>query len=265
VNWDDDGAELRPAAGGAPVTARGITCPNCGAPGQTGRVCSLCHTPLAQVVDESELDPALRGVVFAPAPPEQRPPAPAAAAAAAMAPAPALSEPFTPAAAPGVAAPEPLPPAPASAYAEVLQPVARRGSLVLLLGTLILIAGLLIAASAWLGAQSEASHYDGVVQSFFEAHLRKDYAAAGGYLAPPLQPAYTQAKDITDLNLTAKLGALAAPQVLVTPLAAGSDSNAAEALVTVRPQTGTAVHYRVHLTHASGTWLIDGVFPDSGP
>jgi hypothetical protein len=239
VNWDDDGAGLRAAPGPA---AQGVTCPNCGAPGQTGAVCSLCNSPLLQPVDKAALDPALLGVGYTPAA-EAAAPAPAAERDRAAAP----------------AAPEPAP----SPYTETLQPVARRSSLLpLLLGGLLLLVGLFVVGAALLNGAN--NRFDSVGRSFFEAHMRQDYTTAASYLDPKLQNVYMATHDLPDLNLTQTLSALGATRVDTAPLAGPDDKGAGEAVITLTPRTGAPVRYLAHLTHASGRWLVDQILPYSG-
>jgi hypothetical protein len=109
------------------------------------------------------------------------------------------------------------------------------------------------------------NRFDTAGRSFFEAHMRQDYTTAASYLDPKLQSVYMATKDLPDLNLTATLNALEGPRVDAAPLAGPDDKGTGESVITLTPKTGAPVRYLVHLTHASGRWLVDQILPYTGP
>jgi hypothetical protein len=243
VNWDDDGADLRNLDDLSVDYAQGVTCPNCGAPGQTGLVCSLCNSPLPQPVPEGidTLDPSLRGVGYAS--PEAR---------AAVAPPVARPVEYT---APAEA--------PVSPYTETLRPVGRRPSLLpLVLGAALLITGIIVVVYGLLGGNN--TRFDQVGQRFFAAHLAKQYDTAANYLAPGLRASYLATHDLPDLNLTTALAAAPAWTAVGAPLQMAPDGSSGESYVTLTPQGGGApLLYLVKVTQSGGNWLIQSVRPQA--
>jgi hypothetical protein len=247
VNWDDDGADLRNLDDLATDYAQGVTCPNCGAPGQTGLVCSLCNSPLPQPPPEGmdTLDPSLRGVGYAPA--EAR-----LAGTNAL----PVSRPVEYTAAPAAEVP-------ASPYTETLRPVGRRPSVLpLVLGAALLITGIVVVVYGLLGGNN--TRFDQVGQRFFAAHLAKQYDNAANYLAPDLKASYLAAHDLPGLNLTTALGAAPAWTAVGAPLQMAPDGSSGESYVTLTPQGGGApLRYLVKVTQSGGNWLIQSVLPQA--
>ncbi|MDQ2805768.1 MAG: hypothetical protein M3Z04_02420 [Chloroflexota bacterium] len=247
VNWDDSGADLDGLNSLSDLDsgssqAGAVTCPNCGAPGQTGAYCTHCHGPLVHPSTDAGLDPSLRGVVYTPNE--------AAAHDAA-----AESHPRD---LPAEYGPLPVP------YSAAIRPVGRRASLMpLLLGGLLLLAGLLLALNGLL----KTAGPDEAAQQFFKAHLQKDYSAAALLLDRTQQDAYMPTKDLPDLNLNAALaGVPAAALQPPAPLAVSPDpskaGSQAESYITIQPPGKPPLRYLVHLTrNNSGKWLIDEILP----
>ena len=248
VNWDDDGADLRNLDDLATDYAQGVTCPNCGAPGQTGLVCSLCNSPLPQPAPEGmdTLDPSLRGVGYAPQ----------EARVATGANAPPLPRPVEYTAAPADEAP-------VSAYTETLRPVGRRPSVLpLVLGALLLLTGIVVAVYGLMGGNN--TRFDQVGQRFFAAHLAKQYDSAANYLAPDLKASYLAAHDLPNLNLATTLAAAPAWTAQGAPLQMAPDGSSGESYVTLAPQGGGApLRYLVKVTQSGGNWLIQSVLPQA--
>jgi hypothetical protein len=247
VNWDDDGADLRNLDDLAVDYTQGVTCPNCGAPGQTGLVCSLCNSPLPQAAPEGidTLDPSLRGVGYAPQ---------EARMATATAPPVPRSVEYTAA---------PSAEAPVSPYTETLRPVGRRTSgLPLVLGAALLITGIIVVVYGLLGGNN--TRFDQVGQRFFAAHLAKQYDTAANYLAPDLKAGYLAAHDLPDLNLATTLAAAPTWTAQGAPLQMAADGSSGESYVTLTPQGGGApLRYLVKVTQSGGNWLIQSVLPQA--
>ncbi|HET7078133.1 MAG TPA: hypothetical protein VFM49_11845 [Chloroflexia bacterium] len=243
VNWDDDGADLRSLDDLSVDYAQGVTCPNCGAPGQTGLVCSLCNSPLPQPAPGGidTLDPSLRGVGYAP---EAR-----------VAVAPPVARPVEYTAPPVEA--------PVSPYTETLRPVGRRPSLLpLVLGAALLITGIVVVVYGLLGGNN--TRFDQVGQRFFAAHLARQYDAAANYLAPDLRASYLAAHDLPDLNLTTTLAAAPTWTAVGAPLQMAPDGTSGESYVMLTPQGGGAqLLYLVKVTQSGGNWLIQSVRPQA--
>lgn len=245
VNWDDNGAELDGLNSlsdldGSPAPADAVTCPNCGAPGQTGTYCTHCHAPLAHPSTDAGLDPSLRGVVYRPEP--------------------AMHDPALDRRSYDLPAdPRSVP----TAYTAAIRPVGRRTSLMpLLLGGLLLLAGLFLALS---GLKPHSP--DEAAQQFFQKHLQKNYAEAATHLNPALQNSYLPTHDLPNLNLlTALVGVPDSAVQAPAPLAVSADpskaGSQAESYVTIQPPKGAPLRYLVHLTRSeNSTWLIDQILP----
>ncbi len=229
VNWDDDGAGLQSTAP-TEAGARGVTCPNCGAPGQTGPACSLCATPLAPQPDESTGG----------ATPSAAAPVPAA--------------PVLPAE------------AVAGAYPPALSPVAPRPSLwPLMLGGLLVLGGLFVLGLGlgWFGAGA-ITRFDQAGQRFFEAQIQHEYDVAAGLLAPSLKSQYLPGHDLPLVQLDAALSGMTGATVESAPWANDPAGTIGESLVTIQPQAGPPVRYEVHLVRDGDQWLIDQILPYRG-
>ncbi|HMA33763.1 MAG TPA: hypothetical protein VKY74_04715 [Chloroflexia bacterium] len=248
LNWDDNGSDLSSLNDLDATLSRGRICPNCGAPGQTGAVCSLCDTPLPPSGADTSLDPSLRGAVFTPA----------SARGAAPAGAPPLVEPS-----PGYAAPVAAGAVPAAPYVDAIRPVGRRSNpLVLLLGVGLFVVGLLAIGLGTGIIGGTANRFDAAGQQFFQRHLQKDYPGAGSLLQGNLQNTYKASHDLPDLNLAATLGSLTNPVVQpAAPLAVAPDNSAGESIVTITSTGGAPLRYLVHLMHSGDQWKIDQILP----